>query len=345
MTKVTTEVSEASEKSSFLRMLTMAEQTCRGCHPISAMECTVGCKIWKLKNQCRKLYGRMENPSYMKDLLNVLKNDTRPQILRMLTDKRISLTAIQQRLRDMGFNHSQKTLISEYIDPLVQTGLAEVDEDQYWATVFGERLVEITSDHFEAIDALPTRSECYEEVVLTSLLDNPKTYEELRHFVPSSIVARTLSRLQVANLIATRKEKEYVFYFKSRRDRAKEQLTSAEQMIYGNIPEEGIAAIKLARKATTSMRRTYKYLRKLKGKKLVFARTRPKLFTLTSAGVEAALKLEKMHRLAMETLSALEHLFGGSQSFLFEAQESQAERRKRKEQEFIHLMILQKKAS
>lgn len=43
------------------------------------------------------------------------------------------------------------------------------------------------------------------------------------------------------------------------------------------------------------MRRTYKYLRKLRGKKLVFKRKSPKTYALTKEGTEIAKLLEKIH--------------------------------------------------
>jgi predicted transcriptional regulator/DNA-binding HxlR family transcriptional regulator len=287
----------------------------------------------------------MESPFFMKDLLNVLKNERRPHILRMLSGRRYSLGGIQQKLGNEGFKHSQKTLVNEYINPLIHIGLADTDGDQYYATFFGKRLTEINPDLFEAIDALPMHSECYEEVVLTSLMDNPRTYEELEHFVPAPTIARTLSRLQSVNLVETPKGKDYVFYFKSKRDKAKEDLIAAEETIYENIPEEGIAAGKLARKAAMSLRRTYKYLRKLKGKKLVFVRTKRKVFALTASGIEAAGKLERMHHFAMETRFALEQLSRQEQSLSVETHNGRDSRHKKKEQEFVPLMLLQKKAS
>ena len=50
------------------------------------------------------------------------------------------------------------------------------------------------------------------------------------------------------------------------------------------------------------MRRTYKYLRGLKGKKLVFARKTPKTYGLTDTGERLAWLLNELHKLDEETL-------------------------------------------
>jgi predicted transcriptional regulator len=53
-----------------------------------------------------------------------------------------------------------------------------------------------------------------------------------------------------------------------------------------------------------SLRRTYKYLRKLRGKKLAFKRKRPKTYDLTGEGRQIAKLLEKMHVLLIEFAQA-----------------------------------------
>ena len=104
----------------------------------------------------------------------------------------------------------------------------------------------------------------------------------------------------------TSKEKEYVFFFTTKRNPAKEQLSQTEKKIYYNIPETGISAKKIAERAKISVRRTYKYLRRLKGKKMVFSRKKPKLYTVTVRGLQTATMLKEICGLAdqMSTITS-----------------------------------------
>jgi len=102
-------------------------------------------------------------------------------------------------------------------------------------------------------------------------------------------------------LIETPEERDYVFLFKSKRDPNKETFSSTERKVYDNISEEGISAKKLAEKTEISLRRTYKYLRGLKGKKLVFTRKTPKAYSLTDKGEKLASILQELQNLVEET--------------------------------------------
>jgi Mn-dependent DtxR family transcriptional regulator len=181
----------------------------------------------------------------------------------------------------------------------MEVGLAEENQSQYHGTVFGCQLNESVKDFVYAEDVLPPHSECYEETALGLLLDEPKTYNDFEEVIPMKSVARVLSRLQEAKLIETAKENDYIFYHKTKRDSSIAKLSSTERRIYDNIPSDGIPARKLAEKTQISLRRTYKYLRRLKGKKLVFARKRQKSFTLTADGLQIALMLKRIHDLVV----------------------------------------------
>ena len=117
-----------------------------------------------------------------------------------------------------------------------------------------------------------------------SLLIGPKTFEEIESLISSKIASRILKRLRSVGLIETPEERDYIFFFKSKRDPGKETFTETERKIYDTLPNEGISAGKLAKETGLSMRRTYKYLRGLKGKKLVFIRKTPKAYGLTCKG-------------------------------------------------------------
>jgi predicted transcriptional regulator len=279
------------------------DQECKCCAPVSPLECISNCNVWKLRNELRRLCETMENPNFMKDLLNVLKNDTRLAILQAIVKGRFSVGKLQQELKKAGYLHSQDTLAEEYLRPLLNVGLAAESQDQFYATTFGSRLTELIGNLPEFADVLPAHSECYEENILKALLGGSKTFEEVEGFVPSKIVSRILKRLKTTGLIETSEERDYIFFFKSKRDLTKEALTETESKVYSSIPDDGVSAQKLAQKTNLSLRRTYKYLRGLKGKKLIFARKTPKTYGLTEKGERLAWLVNELYKIVEETIS------------------------------------------
>jgi predicted transcriptional regulator len=233
----------------------------------------------------------------------VLKNDTRLQILQAIVRRRFTLEKLQQELKKIGYLHSQDTLSEEYLRPLLDLGLAAESQEQFYATTFGGRLNTLIGNIPEFANFLPARSECYEENILRSLFSGPKTFEEIEAIVSSKIVSRILKRLKTSSLIETPEERDYIFFFRSKRDSTKEELSQTENKVYTSIAEEGTPAKKLAQKTELSLRRTYKYLRSLKGKKLVFARKTPKTYALTEKGERVAWLLDELHKLVEETFS------------------------------------------
>ena len=276
-------------------------KTCKNCNPLTPITCVTSCKIWRQKNEFRRLYEKMKNPTYLMKLLNTLKNKRRLQILDITSKGRYSLPKLQQELEKLGYQHSQKTIVSEYLTPLIDAELLEKNqENQYHATLFGFRLNELSRVSYDVADILPPHSECYEESALTTMIHAPKTFEDFKCTIPPKSIARVLDRLQKAGLVKTTKENDYVFHFRTKRNPNKAQFSSTERRVYENIIAEGISARKLAEKTGISLRRTYKYLRKLKGKKLVFARIRPKSYSLTAKGFKTAEFLDEVHNLLTE---------------------------------------------
>jgi len=284
-------------------ILIILDKECRDCKPVTPLECITSCNVYKLRNELRRLCETMESPSFMKDLLNVLKNDTRLRILQAIVKGRYTVSKLQQELKKEGFLHSQDTIAEEYLRPLLEVGLAAESQDQFYATAFGGKLTELIENIPEFTDSLPAHSECYEENILTAMLTGPKTFEEIAELVPTKIVSRILKRLKTVGLMETPEERDYIFFFRSKRDSHKENLTETESKIYKNIPDEGIPAKKLADKTNLSLRRTYKYVRGLKGKKLVFARKTPKTYCLSDKGERLAWLLDELHKLVENTLS------------------------------------------
>jgi len=251
----------------------------------------------------------MDTPNYTKELFNVLKNETRLHILKAIAEGKYSVSQLQQELKKNGYSHSQDTINEEYLQPLMSLGLAMESCEQYYATQFGGRLTKTLTDFPNFADALPARSECYEETLLQTLLSGPKTFEAIEKVVPPKIASRILKRLRQVGLLETPEERDYIFFFKSKRDPNLETLTETEEKIYRAIPDEGISAGKLSGEADLSIRRINKYLRGLKGKKLVFVRKTPKVYALTEKGATLASVIEKLNQIVEETWSSSQQVF------------------------------------
>jgi DNA-binding HxlR family transcriptional regulator len=297
------------EKRDLATMLKTLDAECRNCAPTSPLECINRCQVYKLKNELRTLRERMDNPNYIKELFNVLKNETRLHILKAIAEGRYSVNQLQQELKKNGHTHSQETISEEYLQPLMEVGLANESRDEYYATSFGGRLTEVLGVFPEFAEVLPAHSECYEETLLRALLAGPKTFEDIEAIISPKIASRILKRLKEVGLIETPEERDYIFFFKSKRDPNKETFTETEHKLYNSLPEEGISAGKLAKETGLSMRRTYKYLRGLKGKKLVFIRRSPKAYVLTCKGEMLASVLKGLHEIVEETWSSSQQVF------------------------------------
>jgi DNA-binding HxlR family transcriptional regulator len=295
-------------------MLHTLDAECRKCAPLSPLKCITRCNVWKLKNELRRLRETMDNPNFIKDLFNVLKNETRMQILNSIVKGRYSVDQLQQELKKAGHTHSQDTINQEYLRPLIQVGLAAEARDEYYATMFGGRLTELLEDFPDFANVLPAHSECYEETLLNALLTGPKTFQEVETLISPKVASRVLKRLKTSGLIETPEERDYVFFFKSKRDPKKETLAETEKKVYEGIPEEGISAKKLAEKTELSIRRVYKYLRGLKGKKLVFTRKTPKVYGLTVKGEKLASLLRGLQNLVEETWNSSEQVVSNEKS-------------------------------
>jgi sugar-specific transcriptional regulator TrmB len=84
--------------------------------------------------------------------------------------------------------------------------------------------------------------------------------------------------------------------------------------VYDNISIDGSSARKVARDTSISLRRTYGYIRRLKGKKLLFVRKKHTLYWLTSKGKQVTMLLQGLRNLTAEAL--------GTMAFLAEEKET-----------------------
>ncbi len=86
------------------------------------------------------------------------------------------------------------------------------------------------------------------------------------------------------DLLTQRLTENTFIFFRTKRGLNNEILTAAEKKIYDAIAYKGISIGKLARQTNLSTRVTYRCIKHLKGKKLVFQRRTPKTYDLTDKG-------------------------------------------------------------
>jgi len=296
-----------------LETLQSLESECRNCTPITPLECITTCPVYKLKNELRQLWETMDNPNYIKELFNVLKNETRLHILQAIVNGRYSISQLQQELKKAGHSHSQDNITREYLRPLMAVGLVTVARDEYCATTFSRRIIERLGCFPEFACKLPARSECYEESLLQSLLSGPRTFEGIKALVPTKEVSRVLKRLSSACLIKTPKDRSYIFFFKSKRDPNKDAFKITEKRVYDAVSYEGIPVGKLAKETGLCVRRTYKCVRWLKGKKLIFTRRTPKVYVLTCKGKKLALVMHELQKIVSATWNSSQQVMQESE--------------------------------
>ena len=236
--------------------------------------------------------GVLTRNSHVPNLFNAVKNKRRLKIMDALSERPRNVKDLQEYLKNSGYYHSCRT-INEYLRPLVQTGLIKEDGDgRYRSTLYGRKFREMLRK-FDSEDLLPTHSHGHEESVLRQLLSGPKSYEELVGSIAHKSLSRALKRLLEKGLITKSRASDYVFYFKTKKG-PNVKFSPTEKKVYEIIPEVGISARNLSREVSINVRRTYKYLRRLREKKLVFVQTRPKVFELTLSGKEIASLLEEI---------------------------------------------------
>jgi len=282
------------EKTQLELIMERVDARCRGCYPATPLDCIGSCHVWRLRNELKQLRGVITQQGYQNTLLNTLKNERRIKILELLSKNAFSIPHLQKKLKNLGFSHSQETILSEYVEPLMATGLVSENSGYFKATTFGFEINQLLTGLNSTGSVLPSRSECYEEQVVEALFEAPKTYDELKLLVPNMSLKRVMARLWERNLVTKNGDNNYIYYFRTKRPMGIERVSCTEKRVYEGIPDEGITGEQLAEKTGISLRRAYKYIRKLKGKKLVFKRKRPKTFGLTEEGMKLAVFLGKL---------------------------------------------------
>ena len=283
-------------------IIKQVDKICSYCEPISPMVCIEQCEIWRAKNDFLELNGMLCEKDHVYDLFNAVKNDRRQKIIDALSERPRSIKGLQEYLKRKGYYHSQHTISGEYVRPLEEVGLVKRDGDKYRLTLYGQKFLDV-SNGFNIKNPLPHHSRCNEEILLKKLKDGPKSYANLVKSVTQKSLPRSLKRLIENGLVKKSKSAEYVFYFRTKKV-PKKAFSPTERKVYEIIPKVGISARELCREAGISLRRTYKYLRKLRKRRLVFTRKKPRAYELTPSGMELASFLEETANLVLDASEA-----------------------------------------
>jgi len=292
----------ANNSAELAEILKQADSICRYCEPASPMICIEQCEIWRTKNEFVEMNGMLCADDHVHNLLNAVKNDRRQKVMEALSERSHGIKGLQEYLKSKGYYHSQHTIASEYVEPLVKSGLVKRDGAKYRLTLYGQKF-RVVFNKFNVENLLPPHSRCYEEIVLKKLKDEPKTYADLVESLTQKSLSRSLKRLIENGLVTKSKNPEYVFYFRTKKV-PKKPFSPTEKKVYEAIPEAGISARELSKKVSINLRRIYKYLRRLRKKRLVFTRKRLRTYELTSSGMELANFLEETANLVLDASRA-----------------------------------------
>lgn len=272
--------------------LQVMKERCKSCNVVSPMLCVEQCETWRVKRELQETSKVLAKNNHGLKLLNAIKNNRRLTILAILWERPSSLDGLQRKLKTRGFHHSRKTII-EYLKPLLKAGLVKRSSNRFWLTLYGRKVHNAVARHGFA-GQLPIHSSGYEEKILRCLLDGAKTRSELLNVTPAKSLPRTLKRLRELKLILNDSPSDRVFYFRTKRALSLERLSPTQKKICYAIPQAGISARDLSKAVGINLRRTYKYLRSLRGKKLVFRRNLPVSYGLMARGRVIAEFLEEI---------------------------------------------------
>jgi predicted transcriptional regulator len=299
----------ADNDGDFVEILKEAESTCQHCGSTSPTICVEECRIWKTRNDFLEMNGKLCADDYLSDLLNAVKNEGRQRVIEALSEHPHSIEDLQEYLRDNGYYHSRRTIANTYVEPLRRVGLVQKHGNKFELTLYGRKFEDVLGK-YAVLDSLPSHSNCYEETVLRALEAGPKTYADLIEFVPQKILSRSIQRLIRREMVSKSRSPAYVFHFRTKKV-PKKKFSPTEKRVYDAIPNNGVSARELSERVGINLRRTYKYLRRLRKRRLVFTRKRPRTYDLTLYGREVADFLEETMNMVTDASRAsaflLEH--------------------------------------
>ena len=148
----------------------------------------------------------------------------------------------------------------------------------------------------QGFEAFWPRSNCYEELCIQALRSGRKTYHELAVILEPSTLQRVLKRLEKAELIVRNHASDHVF-FSTMHWKPDGKLSPTERRVLNAIKRNhgsGVPARELSKLVGINLRRTYKYLSRLKQKKRIAQWRKPVSYELTKKGESVAGCLEEI---------------------------------------------------
>jgi len=239
----------------------------------------------------------LEDYQIMARALNAIKNQRRVSILQLLQEKPHTEKEVQDGLRSMGHRHSLTT-IRGYLQPLVEAELVGQKHRKYGTTVKGSKVLQLVGKT-NFLLGFPANSSCHEELSLIAIKNGYRTFEELAKLVGRSLLPRTLNRLQKEALVQSNHPRDHIQFYRVR-VRLPGEASPTERRVFHALSEEGISVKDLSKAVGITIRRTYKYLARLKKKGLILQRSLPVTYVLTSTGSIVADFIEEIVARALD---------------------------------------------
>jgi len=281
-----------------------ARRYCRDCEILSPMTCLEQCSIWKLKNELFELNQIVKRNMHVIDLLNAVKNRKRCKIIQILRRQSLTSDELQDHLKKEGFYHSLTTITNSYLKPILKAGIVKEESGRYRLTFYGRKIYVILSKE-ELQGMFPRGSNCYEEFCLLALGAGSKSFKELCSVVSQKALGRTIKRLEEKSLVTRNRPSGRVLYYKT--NGKLDKFSPTERRVFDAISQSGMTVHDLTQKVGITIRRTYKYLKRLESKKLVVCQRRPTTYVLTPVGRRIANCLNEMIHLHESITSVMDH--------------------------------------
>jgi len=217
----------------------------------------------------------------VESILNALKNPRRVVVLQLLQKGPCTARTLQDKLRSMGYTHSLTT-IQQYLRPLIEAELAGHKNAKYSLTAKGSDITDLVGKT-DFLLKFPASSSCLEELSIIAIKNGYRKFEDLANVVDRTLLPRALSRLQKQGLIRSNHPKDRVLFY-----RVKVRLmgggSPTERRVFHAVTPDCISVTDLSKAVGINIRRTYKYLARLKKRGLILQRKLPVTYELTQTG-------------------------------------------------------------
>jgi len=240
---------------------------------------------------------QLQDSHVIAGVLNAIKNQRRVSILQLLQEGPRTGEEIRKGLRSIGHKHSLTT-VREYLNPLLEAELIGHKHGKYSTTDKGLKVLQLVG-RTNFLLRFPSNSLCHEELSLIAIKNGYRTFDDLARIVDRSLLPRTLNRLQRQELVQSNHPRDHVQFYRVR-VRLHGDASPTERRVFHALSEDGISVKDLSKIVGITIRRTYKYLARLKKRGLILQRSLPVTYGLTSAGTIVADFIEEIVAQALD---------------------------------------------